>query len=898
MNRKLVVSSRLILLGLMLLYGGITFSQAPAPARPRPSLVPLLWTQGQPPEIIRKVIQEVADGGNTGFVWESRPHPDYLGPKWWDDLGVAVAEARRLGLEVWIFDEWMYPSGVAGGKVVELDPAFTHHVLNEKTLTLEGPTEVRIWDIPGGLDKSETIVSVTSFPVPARPDAQAVDLAASAVDKDLRSVRWAVPKGRWRLTWAVSAPETPKAGWRMDTMIDVLNPKAVEAFIRLTHEATYAHFGPDFGKTIKGFFSDETGFRNATSYSSLPGTPGKPMPWSPAFAGYFQRRKGYDPRPLLASLWYDLGMRGRTARYDLMDAYADCFAETFFKPQQEWCRRHGVRLIGHLVEDNGADRQLGYGPGHWFRAMRYFDVPGIDIVGYQVTPGLDSGTNAWVANSPEPWDQEFFQFGLPAMARGAALIKSRTEIFSEAFGANGWGEGLRMAKWIGDWHFVNGIDFISPHAVTMKYHDPDCPPHFNRTSGNPQWRYYAVWADYAKRLQGMLLDSTPVFDAAVLYTAESGWVGPAETAAPVVRALENRQLTTVVLPYETWEKGGTLRNGRWIFNGQEFATVVLPSVRYAPSDVVARLADFAERGGRVVVVDRYPEGSVDGRGDENVRKSVERLKRAPGAALRALPEVGPTLVAAGAGVMSLEPRAPHLMASRRKAAGGEWILLHNRSLDANAAGRLVVRSTAEAAVRYDAAADAYRAVPSRRTAEGLEITIDIPPYGLWALFLADKVPPTEPLPVYRDAREFRPSWEVVELDDEGREAKPATIKKELADWRRWPGWERFAGTMRYRAALRIESAQAGAGFAVDAGVVGEIAELKINGKSAGVRIAPPYLWEISGLVQAGNNVLEIEVTNTAQVRWADAFSRGEPVSGLLGPVRILSTEKLIQIIAD
>ena len=75
-----------------------------------------------------------------------------------------------------------------------------------------------------------------------------------------------------------------------------------------------------------------------------------------------------------------------------MDVYSRAFAENFFKPQQEWCHAHNVRLIGHLVEDNHADHQLGYGPGHWFRAMQYFDMPGIDVVGYQVTPGVDAGT--------------------------------------------------------------------------------------------------------------------------------------------------------------------------------------------------------------------------------------------------------------------------------------------------------------------------------------------------------------------------------------------------------------------------------------------------------------------------------------------------------------------------
>jgi len=66
--------------------------------------------------------------------------------------------------------------------------------------------------------------------------------------------------------------------------------------------------------------------------------------------------------------------------------------------------------------------------------MRYFDMPGIDIVGYQVTPGLDAGTNRWDPDSGPDWDQEFFQFDLPAMARGAALIKDSPEIGEIAAG--------------------------------------------------------------------------------------------------------------------------------------------------------------------------------------------------------------------------------------------------------------------------------------------------------------------------------------------------------------------------------------------------------------------------------------------------------------------------------
>jgi hypothetical protein len=893
MSARSIVRSVVILVGigfaLTLASGGQGEAPDKAGPPPKPALVPLLWTQGQPPETIRTVIREIAEGGNTGFVWESRPHPDYLGPRWWADLRVAVDEARRRGLEVWIFDEWMYPSGIAGGRVVAQDPSFTRHILADHALTVSGPVPERDWGLPAPLEPLEEVVSVSAFPVEPRGDDGTIDLAGKAAVQDLTRVRWAVPSGGWRICWTTARPEAPREGWRMDTMVDVLNPKVSETFLRLTHEETYKRFAADFGRTIKGFFSDETGFRNIDSYDSLPGKPGMPMPWSPVFLGYFEKAKGYDPRPWLASLWYDLGRRGRAVRFDLMDTFASALAESYFKPQQDWCRAHGVRLIGHLVEDNGADHNLGYGPGHWFRAMRYFDMPGIDVVGYQVTPGLDAGTNVWEADSKEGWDQEFFQFGLPAMARGAALIQGTTEVFSEAFGAYGWGEGLRMTKWIGDWHLVNGIGVLSPHAMTMKFNDPDCPPHFNRTSGNPQWRYYSAWSAYAKRLQKIVLESEPVYDAAVLYTAESSWAGPARAAAPVVRALETRQVSTVVLPYAAWAGDGEFAEGRWRYHGQSFPVVVLPSVKYAPARAVERLADFAEQGGRVIVIDRWPEGSVDGREDEAVARAVDRLKSAAGASLVALPDIGAVLEGSSRTLFS--PGNASLVLSRRRAAEGDWIFLHNRSLDAAATGVLAVTSDRPGAamdrlVRYDAERDGYLAVPTVLQRHGFEATLSLPPGALWTLRIGPPLPAVETPAETEAATEIRPPWEIVEIDDAGPETGRALRASKLGDWRRWPNWSRFAGTLRYRASLEWD-ATAGP-VELDAGDVRELAELRVNGRTAGVRLAPPYVWDVTSLVRPGRNTIELDVTNTAQARWSDPFSRGDAVSGLLGPVRILT----------
>ncbi len=844
-------------------------------AAPRLPLVPLLWTQGQPEETIRRAVREVAESGNTGFVWESRPHPDYLGPKWWADLGAAIDEASQLKLEVWIFDEWMYPSGVAGGKVVQNHPEFALHTVEGRSITVDGPAAAGEWEIPSPLRKGERLLAASAFRQKQEP--------ADVTPKDGSTrVRWTKPDGEWRIVWSVIRVHEPAPGWTMKNMIDVMNPAATAEFIRLTHEDTLRHFAPHFGKTIKGFFSDETGFRNITSYASLPGTPGMPMPWSPVLAATFRKWKQYDITPWLAALWWDVGPRGRQVRYDFMDVCSRAFAENFFQPQQKWCRRHGVGFIGHVVEDNHADHNLGYGPGHWFRSIRYFDMPGIDVVGYQVTPGVDAGGVPWQPRSAVEWDQEHFQFGLPAMARGAALLKGTREIFSEAFGAYGWSQGMRMLQWVGDWHIVNGIAVLSPHAFTMKYNDPDCPAHFNRMSGNPQWRHYGEWARQFARMQQLIAATDAVYDAAVLYTAESAWAGNAQNTGPVVRTLETSQISSVVLPYEALQQQPLTRDGAWWINGRALRSVVLPHVQYVPAYVAGRLVELANAGVRVIVLEAWPGASVDGRDDDAVRQAVSRLKASKSAVLTTTPELPAHI---GRRNIELDSTGVRLMAALRTGKDGQWLLLHNRALQGEVSTRVRLRESRPHASLLDVASGRRLRVRSTRVGAGLDIDVRIPAYGLWAVHLTDTPQQTVAMPEYRRYEPIQAQWDVSRaVDDTGGNFERMGPRSVLEDWRNWPEMSSYSGTVRYRGAFELKTA--GGAIGLDAGRVEEVAELVVNGKRIGTRIHPPYTWDITSAVHPGKNEFWLDVTNTAYARWKDAFSHGDAASGLFGPVRI------------
>ena len=62
--------------------------------------------------------------------------------------------------------------------------------------------------------------------------------------------------------------------------------------------------------------------------------------------------------------------------------------------------------------------------------------------------------------------------------------------------------------------------------------------------------------------------------------------------------------------------------------------------------------------------------------------------------------------------------------------------------------------------------------------------------------------------------------------------------------------------------------------------------LKVNGKELGIRISEPYVWDVSEVLEPGENVIEVVVANTLVNRIHDNFSiyLQLPPSGMMGPV--------------
>ena len=110
----------------------------------------------------------------------------------------------------------------------------------------------------------------------------------------------------------------------------------------------------------------------------------------------------------------------------------------------------------------------------------------------------------------------------------------------------------------------------------------------------------------------------------------------------------------------------------------------------------------------------------------------------------------------------------------------------------------------------------------------------------------------------------------------------------LGDWSKTGVLETYSGGAWYRRTVVLTTEQARGGITLDLGKVVATAEVRVNGKPAGIRVAPPWRVNISPHVKAGDNRIEVLVYNTLANHYLTIPTnyRGDSASGLLGPVTL------------
>jgi hypothetical protein len=157
---------------------------------------------------------------------------DFMSPEFLRQYKVAVDEAGKQDMKMCLYDEFWFPSGSAGGLLAQKHPEALGKRLDMLAADVVGPKEFT-QAVPEG-----TLMGAVAM---AAATHQRLDITASIKDGTLR---WNVPAGEWKVMIFTCVRDGG------DGLVDYLDPKAVDAFIKLTYQAYHDAMPDHFGMNL------------------------------------------------------------------------------------------------------------------------------------------------------------------------------------------------------------------------------------------------------------------------------------------------------------------------------------------------------------------------------------------------------------------------------------------------------------------------------------------------------------------------------------------------------------------------------------------------------------------------------------------------------------------------
>jgi hypothetical protein len=538
---------------------------------------PLFWMHGdanESKERLESYLEIVAQGGNGSFTAESRPHSDWLGPRWYDDLEICLNKARQLDLQMWIFDERWWPSQSIGGTV---PPEYAAKSLVAEAMDANGPA---LFEAAGFHGPRYIGAVAGKLTADNRFESDSLlDLAPFITDGKLA---WQPPRGNWRVL-KFTHKQAPGLGQRggKELSVDGASRDCTDWFLKTVYQPHHDRFKDDFGTTIPGFFYDE------------PETVGD---WGTEL-DVILKEWGVDWKKAYTAYKFQLaGDDDAAARYQYMEAIAEAWGRVMYGGMSEWCRERGVKSIGHFMEHGMLYVHPTYCAGDMMRLQKYSDMGGIDLVVKQMYPGQ------------RPHDI----YQTPKLGSSISHVYGKQDdvAMCEIFG--GYNQELTYPemKWLADQHQVRGINFMIPHAFNPKApYDRDYPPYFYNDGHEPRWPLYRVWADYTSRLSLMLTGGHHVCPVAILFSGNARRVGNYVTPEDMTSALQDALYDCDWLPFEAFENDASLDGPHIKLHKESYQILIVPPTDVITHAALAKAKAFFDQGGVVVGYGHLPSKS-------------------------------------------------------------------------------------------------------------------------------------------------------------------------------------------------------------------------------------------------------------------------------------------------
>lgn len=841
-------------------------------------ILPFLWLHGEEESILRETVRKIEESGIRAFCIEARPHPDFLKENWWRDIDILLDEAKKRNMNIWILDDSHFPTGYANGRVKEEFPHLRKQFLTCKVLDFIGPMKhaqaILRYAYRSEKDKLVAVIMGKKTGYEKVDSATLVDITKQVVNNTL--VSFELPAGEWSImivTATYQGGEKETEGY-----LNPIDPAATDILIDTVYEAHYKKYKNEFGKTISGFFSDEPRFGNMHGCGGSIGRIDMDLPWKDNLEKELSKVYGEDCRKYLPLLFIDGAEEGHQIRYAYMNLVSELYSRHFNKRIADWCSNHGVEYIGHTIEDNNAHARLGYGAGHFFRAMAHQDMSGIDVVLHQLLPGMDSG--AFKSKTKDGWDGEFFHYVLGKL--GSSLAHQNPNMqgraMCEVFGAYGWAEGNRLMKWIADYMLVRGINYFVPHAFDPKeYPDADCPPHFYAHGRDPQFEGFRILMDYINRLSHLLNGGIHRAPLGLLYHGEAEWSGDYMLMQKPARELTRNQIDFDILPIDSL-LNAKVNQSDFQINKESFQGLVIPYAQALPAEFMKKLLEFTEQKIYLYWMNGLPERSSEGK---DISDIITCLQNSEFSKIVSEEELVKVIKRDELSEITVSTYEPYLRYYHYEQEDGDIYFFVNEH-PYNTVNTNIILPNERKCLVYDPMENTYE-----EEENPFELTLS--PYESKVFVFSKTMEKTlvkgrklRKLEEYSLTGPYQVSFAGY---PDFKHFENTRVLKELKPLQEIKGLENFVGVVRYEIEAQVNRTKI---TKLKLEGVSEGAALWVNGKLIGKKICSPYEFDITRGLKDGTNQFTIEVSNTLVRERYDLLSQFmlvEPI-GITGNILI------------
>ncbi len=501
-------------------------------------------------ELVRQ-IDDFHKKGVDGFVIHPRMgmETEYLSDEYFEMVEACLEVAERRRMMVVLYDEAMYPSGSAHGKVAAEDARYAARALTAVKTGETAPEDeilYRAW-----LKLEDGLLTDVRLDAPKNDNTYvSYDFVLGYTGGTIRGILPDEDDGQ---------PNAPAAA-------DILNPSAVEAFTRHTHDLYYNRLSRFFGKTVIGFFTDEPSVTGRCANMS-----GK-ISWSYGMLEDFFEYGGDFSH--LASLLFPAKDKKlvRNATRIYQKALRHRLDNAYYKTLSSWCAKHGIALMGHPAESGDCE------------TVRRFDVPGQDLVWRMVEEGTE-------LTSPDSV--------MGKCASDAARHMGAQRNSNECFGVcgekgNPWNFTADEMMWYLNFLFARGCNMIIPHAFYYSLRTPlqsnERPPDVG--PNNIWWQDYRKIAMYIKRMSWLNATCYNNPHAAVLCSAE---YMPVKPVAP----LYQKGYTFNYLTIDDFMDRAHIHDGKIRIDRYSYDILLVDGRLPLDAAIVEKIGRFVIEGGKM-----------------------------------------------------------------------------------------------------------------------------------------------------------------------------------------------------------------------------------------------------------------------------------------------------------